>query len=105
MWSDIVRLVARRMPPDPPYEKVLFVDVVLGADDPVRLLPTTKINYNAVPGSGMSSKENLRLLGAFIRGHNPAVQWPESEGFFERNEIPIAFAVLRHFADYDARYG
>jgi hypothetical protein len=42
-WDKIVGVIARRLPPDKPYEAATIVDVVSSAGSTVRVLPWTKI--------------------------------------------------------------
>lgn len=107
LWSQVARVVARRLPPDPPYEKTLVVDVVPATPPrtPIRLLPSTQANYAALPGAAaMSSTENLRKLGLDIAAAKPGVIEPHSEGFFNGGDKAPQFQAIKQFADYDDQY-
>jgi hypothetical protein len=105
LFTEIERLIARRLPPDPPFEKTVFVDIMLsGASAPIRLLPSTRANYGFLPGSAMSSKENMRSLAQYITGRGPASFEPESADFFTDGKAPPLFMAIKQFADYDAQY-
>ena len=95
------------MPPDPPYEKTAFVDLVLVDHRPVRLLPTTRLELAELPGGvAPSTKENWRRLVARARAHNPTIEIEaESRDFFAGGRDPLMFPALRLFGEWDRRYG
>lgn len=104
-WSDIVEVAARRMPPDPPYEKMTFVDVVT-TTAPVRLLPSSRLDYASLPG-GMApnTRENWRRLVALAREHNPAIAIEaESAEFFAGGRDAAMFPAWKKFLEWDRRY-
>lgn len=105
-WSDIVEVVARRMPPDPPYEKTTFIDLVVAGGPPARLLPTSRLDFAALPG-GMApnTKENWRRLVALARQHNPAISIEaDSADFFAGGRDAPMFPALKKFVEWDRRY-
>ncbi len=51
-WREVVGAVARRLPPDPPYEGATFVDVVSTAGSTLRVLPWTRLTGEALAGTG-----------------------------------------------------
>lgn len=105
LFTEIESLIARRLPPDPPFEKTVFVDILLaGASAPLRMLPSTRANYGFLPGSAMASKENMRRLAQYITGKGPASYEPESAEFFAEGKAPPLFMAIKQFADYDAQY-
>jgi hypothetical protein len=104
-WSDIVEVVARRMPPDPPFEKLTFVDLVT-ASGPVRLLPSSRLDYASLPG-GMApnTRENLRRLVALAREQHPAIAIEaESADFFAGGRDALMFAAFKKFQEWERRY-
>jgi hypothetical protein len=107
-WADLERVVVRQLPPDRPFEKLIFVDLVPRPPQtrPVRLLPSTTANWAAIPGpAGVSSKENMRRLGAWIAALEPAAVEPESAAFFVGGSAPPPLRSVKQFLEYDARYG
>lgn len=105
---DVAEIVARQLPPDPPFEKLVFLDLVAADADktPVRLLPSTRVNYSVLPG-GMApnSRENFRKLAAFLSKRNPMLVFEdESRAFLESNRAPPAFLSIKQFAAYDERF-
>jgi hypothetical protein len=104
-WRDVIRVVARRLPPDPPFEKTALLDLVT-ADGPVRLLPTTRVDYANLPGGAAPGvKQNWRRLIALAREHHPGLEIEaQSAAFFDGGQAPM-FPALRRFAEYDAQYG
>jgi len=97
-WSEISRAVMRHLPPDEPYRGLIMLDLLpTGASTPIRLLPTTHVNYGALPGgAGISSLENLKKLAVHVRDTNPAAVLDGD---------PPRFASPRDFLEYDATYG
>lgn len=106
-WADVVEVVARRMPPDPPYDKTAFVDLVLADGTPARLLPSTRLDLAALPGGiAPNTRENWRRLVALARARNPAIAIEaESADFFAGGRDPVMFPALKLFAAWDRRYG
>lgn len=106
-WADIVEVVARRMPPDPPYDKTAFVDLVLAEGGPARLLPTTRLDLSALLGpAAPGAKENWRRLVGLARAQNPAIAIePASDDFFAGGRDPVMFAAPKLFVAWDRRYG
>lgn len=104
LWSDVSAVVARQLPPDPPFEKTLILDVVCGARV-VRLLPSTQANYAALPsGAALSSRDNLRSLAVMIEGTRPGVIEALSRPFCDEGKSPPLFQAMKQFAAYDAQY-
>ncbi len=105
-WSDIVEVVARRLPPDPPYDKTTFVDLVVRDGPPVRILPTSRLDYAALPGGmAANTRENLRRLVALAREHHPAIAIEaESAEFFAGGRDAVMFPAFKKFAEWDRRY-
>ena len=104
-WSELVEVAARRLPPDPPYEKMSFVDLVT-ASGPVRLLPSSRLDYAALPG-GMApnTRENWRRLVALARERNPAIAIEaESAEFFAGGRDAPMFPAWKKFLEWDRRY-
>ena len=104
-WRDVIQVVARRLPPDPPFEKTALLDLVT-ADGPVRLLPTTRVDYANLPGGAAPGvKQNWRRLITLAREHHPGLEIEaQSAAFFDGGEAPM-FPALKRFVEYDAQYG
>ncbi len=108
LWSQVGRVIARHLPPDPPYDERLFIDIVPAASGskPVRILPTTLANWSDLPGGAeVSSQGNLRKLGALIEDHRRGAIEPNSIGFFLENQRAPAFPAPRQLAEYEAQFG
>jgi hypothetical protein len=104
-WGEIARVIVRRLPPDPPWEKASLLDLVPDHGPPVRLVSTSRIDWSTLPGgAGPTMKENWRRLVAHARAANPAIEIdPDSAPFLDGREAPM-FAAWKLFLDYDARY-
>lgn len=106
-WRELIEVVARRMPPDPPYEKTTFVDLVVADGPPLRLVPSTRLDYAALPGGqAPNTKENWRNLVALARQHNPGIAIEaDSADFFAGGRDAPMFPALKKFVEWDRRYG
>jgi hypothetical protein len=106
-WIDLDKVVARRLPPDPPFEKTLLVDLVPRDGKPLRLLQSTRLDWRSLPGgAATTARENLRRLVAHAQACHPAlVIDPASEPFVLRGAEPPQLGSARLVAEYDAAYG
>jgi len=109
-FGQIIGIVARQLPPDPPWDGALILDIVPSKDltrEPVRIFGTTVVNYAAIPGGGTTSRlDNTRRLIAFLRERAPAAVLDEATQEFVRGpKVPQRFANMTQFIEYDATYG
>jgi hypothetical protein len=104
-WAGIGFLVARQMPPDPPYERIPFLDVVPQNGPPLRILPATRVNYANLPGGvAPIAIENLRRLGRLVLERAPSATADQETRAFLQGRPPLAFAGMNQFTAYDSRY-
>ena len=109
-WSDVGRLVVRQLPPDPPWNASVLLDVIALVDgtrwEPVRIFVTTFVNYGALPeGASTSRLENIRNLARHLRSQNPGVALdPETTAFLDGPGAPARFGNMTQFAEYDSHY-
>ncbi len=109
-WSEVGRLVVRQLPPDPPWDAAVLLDVVALVDgtrwEPVRIFLTTFVNYAALAeGASTSRLENIRNLTRLLRDRNPGVALdPETTAFLDGKGAPARFANMTQFAEYDSHY-
>jgi len=109
-YDQVASLLARQLPPDPPWEGALIVDVVPGGDaasEPVRIFGNTVVNYAAIPGGNSSSRlDNTRRLTAFLRERCPQASVDEgTQEFIRGPKVPPRFANMTQFIEYDTTYG
>jgi hypothetical protein len=109
-WADIGRIVARQLPPDPPWDSGVILDLVAyvgGRWEPVRVFGTTIVNYGALSGGASTSRlDNLRRFARHVRERHPAVAVDdETLGFLESQKAPARFVNMTQFTEYDALYG
>ena len=104
-WRDVARVVARRLPPDPPWHKATFVDFVPAAGPPMRIAAATKIDFGALPGGAApTAKGNWRRLVARARHENEAIEIDaDSMSFFDGGQAAM-FPAWKAFLAYDAQY-
>jgi hypothetical protein len=104
-WAGVGAIVARQMPPDPPYERVPFLDIVPASGPPLRILSATRVNYAELPGGAAPIVlENLRRLGRLALERAPAASVDAETRAFLQGRPPQAFAGLNQFTAYDSRY-
>ena len=108
-WTQIARVVVRQLPPDPPWDSAVILDLVSAADgqaQPIRVFGTTVVNYTALAGGASTSRlENVRRLARHVRERHPQVQLdPETLEFLESQKAPARFVNMTQFVEYDARY-
>lgn len=109
-WSSVGRIVARQLPPDPPWDAGVLVDLVAFLDgrwEPLRVFTTTLVNFAALEGGVSTSRlDNLRRLVRHVRRRNPAVALDDdTRAFAEGTRPPARLASLTQLAEYDAVYG
>jgi hypothetical protein len=109
-YDQVAALVARQLPPDPPWEGAFIVDVVPTKDaspEPVRIFGNTVVNYAAIPGGNSSSRlDNTRRLTAFLRDRCANAALDEATQEFVRGpKVPRRFANMTQFIEYDTTYG
>ena len=106
-WSDLAVVVVRRLPPDPPFSKLLLVDFATTSGPPVRILPASRLDWRQLPGGAApTARDNVRKLIALARvKHRGLTVETGSEAFADSGGEPPIFGSMRQFAEYDARYG
>jgi hypothetical protein len=108
-WSGIGRIVARQLPPDPPWDAGVLVDLVACVDghwEPLRLFTTTVVNFAALGGEASTSRlDNLRRLCRHVRERHPAVALDDDTlAFVEGGKPPARLLSTSQLAAYDAVY-
>jgi len=109
-WSGIGRIVARQLPPDPPWEAGLLLDLVAHLDgrwQPLRVFTTTLVNFPALGGPPAGSRlENLRRLARHVREKHAAVALDDATlAFVDGAGPPARLTSIGELAEYDAVYG
>lgn len=91
MWPDVVGIVARRLPPEDPWEGATFVDLVSTAGATLRIVPWTRLAGDRIEGEGIERARALVQLAAarcpsakldaatrtFLGSHGQAAQLPD----------------------------
>jgi hypothetical protein len=73
MWRDLVGVVARRLPPDEPYNGIGFVDLVSTAGSTLRILPWTRLSGDPVDGDG-EGDARCRAVVQLVQARCPEIQ-------------------------------
>jgi hypothetical protein len=109
-WAALAQVVVRRLPVDPPFNGMIFVDLIPGPQcqtrrSPVRLLPSSQVNYGFFGGgAGTTSMDNFRRLAAFVEMKRPGILEAESRPFFLEGQAPPRLVATRHLDEYEARF-
>ena len=105
-WSVFVRAAARQLPPGPPFDRTIVVDLITAGGSPLRFLASTRVNYAALPGGAApASRENLRkLIAHAMNRHAGCVVEPDSAEFFSGAREPPVCASLKQFVTYDEQF-
>jgi len=91
MWPDVVGIVARRLPPEEPWEGATIVDVVSTAGATLRIVPWTRLAGERLDGEGIERARAFVQLAAarcpsakldaatrtFLGSHGQAAQLPD----------------------------
>jgi hypothetical protein len=106
-FAQITRVTARQLPPDPPWEAALFLDIASSVDGgagPMRVFGTTTVNYAAIPGGSTSSRlDNTRRLAGFLKDRSDDAAIDEGTlEFIKGPKVPPRFANMTQFIEYDA---
>jgi hypothetical protein len=106
-WRELGTLFVGQLPVDPPYEKRVFLDLVpRSGGAPLRLLATTRANYDAMGGAAATSTENFRRLAVHARENNPGLAVDHvTRAFVHDKKSPRQFLAHSQFVEYDTRYG
>ena len=109
-WTDVGRIVVRQLPPDPPWDSGVILDLITfvgGRWEPVRVFGTTLVNYTVLAGGASTSRlDNLRRFARHVRERNPAVAVDEETlAFLESEKAPARFVNMTQLVEYDAVYG
>ncbi len=110
-FGEIARVAARKMPDGPPFSGAIFLDLIPlsthGPTQPIRLLPATRVNYGALPGSGATSHENFRRLARHVKAKNPSLLIePDSAPYLEGGKgFPPALPTADALVEYESQFG
>jgi hypothetical protein len=104
-WSEVTLVCVRQLPAEPPFAAALLLDLGLRDRSVLRLLASTRGNFSALPGAGLTSQENFRrLAGHVLTRHADATLEPESVPFLREGKAPPRCETVSRFEEYDARY-
>ncbi len=107
-FDQVTAIVARQLPPDPPWEGALLLDIVpskSASPEPVRIFGSTIVNYAAIPGGNTNRLDNTRRLTAFLHDRCPgATLDAATEEFVRGPKVPQRFANMTQFIEYDSTY-
>jgi hypothetical protein len=106
LFADLSEIVLRQLPPGAPFAATIVLDLApRDGSAPVRLLPSTRANYGALPGHGVTSQENFRRLASHLVARCAATRIEDASLPFVREaKAPPRVESIQQFLDYDARY-
>ncbi|MEO8550517.1 MAG: hypothetical protein ABI678_11110, partial [Kofleriaceae bacterium] len=70
-WADVVGVVARRLPADPPFDGITFVDLVSLAGSTLRVLPWTSVGGELTLPANADGAERARAFVQLIAARCP----------------------------------
>jgi hypothetical protein len=104
-------VLARKCPDDPPFSGTIFLDLLPrpsgnGPIRPLRILPTTRVNYGSLPGSGATSHENFRRLVRHLKERSAGVivEAGSIPYLAEGRGFPPALSTSDAVVEFDSRY-
>ena len=109
-WADIAEIRVRQLPAGPPYDGAILLDLVRapapdGALRPLRMLPTTRANYNFLPGSGVTSQQNFRRLVSHVLSQSSAARCePASVPFANEGKPAPRLSSASEIVAYDQAF-
>ncbi len=105
LWPDVVGVVARRLPPDPPYASATFIDLVSVAGATLRFLPWTELSGGKLEAALAAGDEHERArtfvqliamacpearldsaTRTFMGGRGPAAQLPSADKLAQHDD-------------------
>jgi hypothetical protein len=110
VWADLAEVRVRQLPAGPPYDGALLLDLVRvpapdGAVRPLRLLPTTRVNYNVLPGAGVTSQQNFRRLASHVLAQSPAARCePASVPFVNEGKAAPRLSSASEIVAYEEAF-
>lgn len=107
-FGQLKQLVARRLPRELGHGQALLLDLVSTEtpDSPIRILPTTAVNYQYLPeGESSDPSINARRLASLMLALQPDLAMDEgSKLFVAGSGTGLPFKSVDHFWEYDSRY-
>ena len=105
-WTEFATAYMRRLPFEPPWERMLVMDLVPREGAPVRILSSTSVNFSALPGGAAGSHlENSRRLAAYVAKLNPAISMdPETRTFVSERGPCSGLPGIEQFLHYDDQF-
>lgn len=105
-WDHVSEVLVRKLPPDPPWNGAVLLDLIVPGEPPVRVMPATLMSFAKLPGGAAPSRlENTRRLARLVVERSGAEIDPQTRAFLSGNGHPTAFATVHEFAQHDARFG
>ena len=101
MWTDVVGVVARRLPAEPPYDGETFVDIVSSAGSTLRIVPWTRWSGDALDGDG---EDRARAIVHLVASRCPgAALDAATRAFFGGHGHAAQLSDLVTLAQHDER--
>jgi hypothetical protein len=102
-WHEVVGVVARRLPAQPPYDGITFVDVVSTAGATLRILPWTRLSGEAIDGED-DGEDRARSFVQLVVVHCPDVHLdPATRTFLGSHGHAAQLPDAETLAAHDAR--
>jgi hypothetical protein len=106
-WAQVRDITVIQLPSEPPWQSAIVVDFApTEGIIPIRLVTGSFIDWKALPGEATSAPmENVRRLCRYALERNPQITLEETTQRFIEGAPCRRLLGMRHFAEYDARYG
>jgi hypothetical protein len=108
LFGALKQIVARRLPRELGYGPALLLDLVPAAtpDRPIRILPSTQVNYQFLPeGESDDPSVNAKRLATLMTALQPDLPMDEGSKLFVSGAgTGLPFKSVDHFWEYDGRY-
>lgn len=103
-WADVVGVVARRLPAEPPFDGITFVDLVSLAGSTLRVLPWTSVGGELTLPASADGAERARAFVQLIAARCPSARLDSATRTFLGGRGSAAqLASTEMLAQHDAR--
>ncbi len=100
-WTDVVGVVARRLPAAAPYEGAIFVDLISKPGATVRVVPWTKLV--GLPPGDTGVDRARAVIAAVIRCHPAAKLDAATRACIDDGQLPRQLADAAELAEHNRR--
>ncbi len=99
LWPDVVGVVARRLPAEPPYNSETFVDVVSNEGSTLRILPWTELDIDGTADTADADARARRFVQLVASRSPEAAVDPATRSFLGNApaaQLPSSATLAQH---------